>query len=126
LKFLSGDGVCSGARQAARSSRDLSAVALVASRNMFAASKARRWLAGLSLLLAAAMLTLGMTVFGGRLKRYDFLVYWTVCFGLTGFAAVMALLDMAMIKRQSRKAQRDLIQEALNQVEEEKRKRLDH
>ena len=93
---------------------------------MFAASKARRWLAGLSLLLAAAMLTLGMTVFGGRLKRYDFLVYWTVCFGLTGFAAVMALLDMAMIKRQSRKAQRDLIQEALNQVEEEKRKRLDH
>ena len=85
---------------------------------MFSVSPTRRRLAGLFLLLATVMLTLGMTVFGRRLKGYDFLVYWTVCFGLTALAGATALWDLLVIKHQSRKAQRDLIREALNQVEQ--------
>jgi hypothetical protein len=106
-----------------RPRRDLPAAPLVESVGMFADSPTRRWLAGLSLLLAVVMVILGMTAFASRLKGYDFLAYWTVCFGLTSVAAVLALLDMLVIKRQSRKAQRDLIEEALNQVEAEKKKR---
>jgi hypothetical protein len=90
---------------------------------MFNASRTVRWVAGVSLLLATVMLILGMTILSGRLKHYDFLIYWTICFGLTGLAAVMAALDLLVIKRESREAQRDLIQEALNEVEEEKKKR---
>ncbi len=93
---------------------------------MFTASRTRRRLAGLCLILAATMLTLGTTVLGGRLARYNFLLYWMVCFGLTALAAAISLVDLIMIRRQSRTAQRDLIEEALRQVEEEKRKRLGH
>lgn len=75
--------------------------------------------------LAAVMLILGMTVLEGRLKRYDFLVYWAVCFVLTGLAGILAALDLIVIRRKSRQAQRELIEEALHEVEEEKRRRGD-
>jgi hypothetical protein len=92
---------------------------------MFASSRTRRFLAGVSLLLAAVLLVLGLTLFEGRLRQYGFVIYWSLCFGLTGLAALVSLLDMIMIKRESREAQRELIENALKEVEEEKRKRFE-
>lgn len=90
---------------------------------MFATSRTRRLLAGFSLLLAAVLLVLGLTVFDRRLRQLGFIIYWIVCFGLTGTAALVSLLDMIMIRRESREAQRELIEKALKDAEEESRRR---
>ena len=77
----------------------------------------------LSLALAIVMLVLGLTVWAKRLTGFGFLVYWTVCFCLTAVAAGLALLDVMAIRRQSREAQRALIEEALGELDKDKHKR---
>lgn len=76
----------------------------------------RRWAAGVFLAASALMLALGLTLFSGQLKGTDFLIYWLLCFLFTGFAALFALIDMAIIRRQSRNEQRDLIQKTLEKT----------
>ena len=73
----------------------------------------RRWV-GLSFLtIAVGMLAAGLTVLETRLKRMDFLLYWLVCFVFTGLAALTALWDASVVRRQSRREQQRLIDETL-------------
>lgn len=77
----------------------------------------RRWAAGIFLVAAVLMLVLGMTHFSDRLEGKDFLIYWLTCFLFTGLAALFALIDVAIIRRQSRNEQRELIKETLEKTE---------
>ena len=77
----------------------------------------RRVVTGIFLGVAFLMLILGLTALSAHLKRDSFLIYWLICFVLTGLAAILALVDMMMIRRQSREEQRELIQTTLEQAE---------
>ena len=82
----------------------------------------RRMVTGIFLGAALLMLILGLTVLSGTLKRDSFLIYWLTCFLLTGLAAILALVDMMIIRRQSRDEQRELIKTTLEQAEKEAKK----
>jgi len=86
---------------------------------MRSASKIRQWLAGISLALALVMLILGLTLLEGRLRAFGFLIYWLVCFSLTGLAALLALIDLFFLKRQLRSDQQELIEQTLNEAKDE-------
>jgi hypothetical protein len=83
---------------------------------MMSASKIRQWLAGIFLVLALLMLALGLTALAGRLRSFGFLIYWLICFALTGAAALLALIDLFLLKRQLRYAQKELIEQTLNEA----------
>ena len=76
----------------------------------------RRMVTGILLGAALLMLILGLTVLSGHLKRDAFLIYWLICFLLTGLAAIFALVDMMIIRRKSREEQRELIRTTLDQA----------
>src|SRR5438034_11423428 len=80
------------------------------------ATRRRRWLGGLFLLAATAMLILGQTVFERRLSRAVFVIYWLACFGFTGMAIFMAFLDVLALQRRTREEQRNLMQTTLNEI----------
>jgi hypothetical protein len=73
----------------------------------------RRWATGVFLGLACLMLLLGLTVFSRHLQKISFLIYWLVCFLFTGLAAILALVDMVIIRQKSRDEQSDLIESTL-------------
>ena len=77
----------------------------------------RRWLGALALLAAAAQLILGETVLKGRLENGDFMVYWLSCFALTGFAMLMAFLDLRSLRTLARSQQRELLETTLEKIE---------
>ena len=91
---------------------------------MISATHIRRTAAGATLFGAALMMILGLTVYGAKLKGYHFVTYWGACFGLTLSSAILALADVAAIRRESRRAQQALLEETMQQVEEERRKRI--
>lgn len=78
---------------------------------------ARRLATGILLGGAFVMLVLGTTLLSSHLKESTFLIYWLICFLLTGLAAVLALVDMVIIRHESREEQRALIKETLEQTE---------
>jgi len=93
---------------------------------MVSQSKIRRWLAGICLALACLMVLLGLTVFEGRLKSFQFIGYWGACFCLTALAAFSALMELVLLGRQLRQEQRTLIEETLRDAKEkEKRDPID-
>jgi membrane protein implicated in regulation of membrane protease activity len=79
----------------------------------------RRIMTGVFLGAAFLMLILGLTVLSAHLKRDSFLIYWLTCFVLTGLAAILALVDMMIIRRQLREEQRELIRTTLEQAEKD-------
>jgi hypothetical protein len=79
----------------------------------------RRVVTGIFLGAALLMLIFGFTVLSGHLTRDAFLIYWLICFLLTGLAAILALVDMMIIRRQSREEQRELIRTTLEQAEKD-------
>ena len=81
------------------------------------ATARRRWLGVLFLAGALLMLIAGETVFLNRLGGLAFLVYWLACFGLTGLAVVIALLDARQNRRLLREERRDLLQTTLKDIE---------
>ncbi|MBP9903300.1 MAG: hypothetical protein V9H26_28910 [Verrucomicrobiota bacterium] len=83
----------------------------------------RRWFGVLCLLGAIGMLVAGETALKGRFSPMGFLLYWTGCFFITALAAVMALLDAARVRTESRHEQRALFEETLRKIETEKRSR---
>jgi hypothetical protein len=87
------------------------------------ASKIRRWLAGVCLSLGLLMLALGMTVLERWLQSYQFLVYWSICIGLTGLAALIALADLLLLRHQLRHEQRSLIEETLRGLDDAENER---
>src|SRR5215204_133940 len=76
----------------------------------------RRWVGGLALLAAAAMLIGGETIFKGRFNAMTFIVYWLTCFLLTGTAIVIALVGVRALQRRRRDEEGDLVQIAVKQM----------
>ena len=80
----------------------------------------RRLVGAIFLLGAIAMLVMGQTVLNSRLRDVTFLVYWLVCFILTGLAIVVAYLDLRSLHDRSRPEARELIQNTLGRIETER------
>jgi hypothetical protein len=76
----------------------------------------RRWYGLLFLVLAAGMLIWGQTVLRTWLQGFLFLLYWLVCFLLTGLAILIALLDMRATRRRSRAERRELLESAWKDI----------
>ena len=60
------------------------------------------------------MLVVGLTVLAPRLRGAAFLVYWLGCMGLTGLAALTALLDLWATSRRVRQAQQELLSQTID------------
>ena len=69
----------------------------------------RRWLVGIFLLIAVAMVVCGQTVLKSRLRQETFLYYWMVCILFTGLTFIAALVDLWIIRRRARRERRDLL-----------------
>jgi hypothetical protein len=75
----------------------------------------RRWFGAFFLTSATALLIWGQTVFEPYLSGLGFICYWLICFLLTVMAIVTALTDAVMLRRQSRKERRALIERTLGE-----------
>ncbi|MGZ4962723.1 MAG: hypothetical protein ACXWIU_16000 [Limisphaerales bacterium] len=84
---------------------------------MSSSSVVRHWVAGVFIFIAIGMVVLGQTVFATRLKDYDYVFYWGACMIMTLLAAVAALIDMAVIRRQSRREHHQLVEESFKSVD---------
>jgi hypothetical protein len=90
------------------------------------ATTRRRWFGGIVLTAALVMLVCGQTkVPSTDLGKILFLLYWPVCFILTGLAAIIALRDMQELRRRTREQQKELLDTALKEIEKETRSRGD-
>jgi hypothetical protein len=87
------------------------------------ATARRRWLGALALLAALGMLVGGETILKGKLENLGFIIYWLVCFGLTGLAMLIALLDARAVQRRTRQEQHDLFATTLKEIETEAKAR---
>ncbi len=76
----------------------------------------RRWLGGLALGAALAMLAVGQTVLAQRFDALSFLLYWTGCLGLTGVAIILAVRELRALQRRNLEEQRNLFHATLNQI----------
>lgn len=85
---------------------------------------ARRLVAGTFLLGALIMLVLGLTAFSSSLTGMRFILFWLVCFLLTGLSALLAIIDVALIRRELKKEQRALIEATLAAAHAERAKNL--
>ena len=83
------------------------------------ATARRRWFGALVLLAALGMLIGGETVLKGRLGNLAFILYWLVCFGLTGLAILIAFLDVRALQRRTRQEQHELFETTLKEIETE-------
>ncbi len=70
----------------------------------------RRWFGLFFLVVAASMLIWGQTILRPWLVGMLFVVYWLICFVMTGLAIVVALLDLRATRRRSRAERRDLLE----------------
>lgn len=80
---------------------------------------ARRVISGIFLVAALLMLALGLTVFSKYLSGRNFVIYWLACLLLTGVAAILALVDLFVLRRKLRKEQSDLIKSTLGEAQSE-------
>jgi hypothetical protein len=83
----------------------------------------RRWLGTLFLVLGAAMLVWGLTVLDSRLVGKSFIIYWTLCFLVTGLALLISLWDAYRLRRKLRAEEKALLEAMLTQVQKEQRTR---
>jgi hypothetical protein len=79
----------------------------------------RRWFGLFFLIVAGGMLIWGQTVLRAHLRGWGFLVYWLACFAFTVLAILTALLDIWMLRRQSRQARRELFQRTFGELTSE-------
>lgn len=86
---------------------------------MDSADALRRWLGLFCLTVAAGMLIWGQTLLKPYLQRLGFLIYWSFCFFFTFGAILIALLDIRAMRRRTRREQRELLERALQDVENE-------
>jgi hypothetical protein len=63
---------------------------------------------GVLLTVCALMVVLGSTVLAERLQGPRFLLYWTWCLLLTLAAIIIALWDMLLVRRVSKRTRREL------------------
>jgi len=60
------------------------------------------------------MLVWGQTALKPALKGIDFLLYWTLCMGLTFLALMVGLLDLWIIRRRSREERKKMFRNAFS------------
>lgn len=65
------------------------------------------------------MLILGETVLSNRLSTVGFLGYWVLCFLCTFVAIVVAFLDVRETQQRVRAEQREFLDDALREIQEE-------
>jgi membrane protein implicated in regulation of membrane protease activity len=87
------------------------------------ATAPRRLLGVLVLLAAVGMLIAGQTVLKEKLQNLAFIIYWMVCFGFTGAAILIALLDARALQRRTHQEQHELFDATLKQIETEAKTR---
>jgi hypothetical protein len=87
-------------------------------RMLDSADARRRWWGLFCLTLAAGLLVWGQTVLRDLLIGWWFLAYWAVCFACTASAILIALLDLRALRRRLRRSHADLVERALDQIEE--------
>jgi hypothetical protein len=68
------------------------------------------------------MLVLGLTVLADRLHGPRFVLYWSWCFLLTFVVILVAVFDMLMLRRETKRTRRRLFQEQF--MTDELRKKL--
>jgi ABC-type transport system involved in cytochrome bd biosynthesis fused ATPase/permease subunit len=56
------------------------------------------------------MVVLGSTILAERLRGTQFLLYWSWCLLLTVVAVVIALWDMLLVRRASKRSRQELFQ----------------
>jgi hypothetical protein len=86
---------------------------------MDSADALRRWMGLFCLTVAAGMLIWGQTLLKPYLQSLGFLIYWSLCFFFTFGAIFIALLDLRAMRRRTRREQEELLQRALQDVENE-------
>jgi 4-hydroxybenzoate polyprenyltransferase len=86
----------------------------------------RRWFGAIVLGVALAMLILGETGLKGKMGNAAFLLYWFICFVLTGLAIVVAFRDVKAVQNEVRSEQRTLLESTLKDIESEARSRQKH
>jgi hypothetical protein len=74
----------------------------------------RRWVVGIFLLIAVAMVVCGETVLKSRLRQETFLYYWMVCIFFTGLTFIAALVDLWIIRRRARRERLDLLKKTFS------------
>ena len=62
------------------------------------------------------MVVAGQTVLKSRLQDVGFLVYWLICFLLTGLAIFVALIDARALRQRTRSEARNLLQSTLDEI----------
>ena len=85
--------------------------------------KRLRRLGTLFLATAVVMLIAGLTLLEGRLRGLGFVAYWSACLLTVGLAALMALFDLILTRREVGQAQRELLEESFRGVLPEDRNR---
>jgi hypothetical protein len=85
----------------------------------FSSTARRRWIGGIVLFGAVGMLICGQTFLKSTLAGMSYLIYWLVCFGLTGLAVFVAILDVRALSRHVREEHRDLLDSTLKRIETE-------
>src|SRR5580765_2477547 len=81
----------------------------------------RRWFGGIALFGAMAMLICGETVLKTTLAGGAYLIYWLICFVLTGLAIVVAFMDFRALQHRIRNEHRDLIEGTIERIQSEAR-----
>ncbi|MDQ6630863.1 MAG: hypothetical protein M3Y82_03790 [Verrucomicrobiota bacterium] len=74
------------------------------------------------LTVAVGMLVLGETILKSRLSGVAFIFYWISCFSFSGLAAITALVDLFIVRRQSREARRELVDRTLLKIKKDPEK----
>jgi hypothetical protein len=72
------------------------------------------------LIISVVMLIVGETVLKSSLAKVPFILYWMVCFFVTGMAIVFAFLDVAGVQRQAREQQRELLEKTIREIARQK------
>ena len=82
----------------------------------------RRGLGAIFLLAALVMLVVGESVLNERLRSHplEFVGFWLACFAFVGLAFLMAMLDMAAVRRRVRREELELVASTMRQITREK------
>jgi hypothetical protein len=82
----------------------------------------RRVIGTIFLAGALAMVVTGETVLREKLRSNPaaFLVFWMVCVILVGISILIAILDLAVMRRRLREEQRQLVEDTIRQIEQAK------
>lgn len=83
----------------------------------------RRWFGLFFLAVSFGMLVWGQTFLQSRLEGAGYILYWSICFLFTFLAIATALLDILLVRRQTRRERRELLKKAFVEKQASERNR---